>query len=70
MSSTTSNFKKRLRAFVRLDSNGFVVPGSLVLRINKPVHGRWFEVEPDQCCTTTTTTTAAPTTTTTTTTTV
>lgn len=69
MSVTNNNFKKRLKAFVRLDSNGFVVPGSLVLRINKPAHGRWFEVEPDQCCTTTSTTSTSTSTTTTTTTT-
>lgn len=62
MSTTNNNFKKRLKAFVRLDSNGFVVPGSLVMRLKAPVHGRWFEVEPDQCCTTTSSTTTTTTT--------
>jgi hypothetical protein len=59
-----------LKAYVRFDGTGRIVPGSLVLRRNKPKVGKWQEVAAYECCnpTTTTTTTAAPTTTTTTTT--
>jgi hypothetical protein len=63
------NSTKRLRAFVRLDKQGFVIPGSLIFRRNLPKQGRWFEIDADQCCPTTTTTTTTSTSTTTTTTT-
>ena len=62
--------KRDLKAYVRFDGSGRVVPGSLVLRRNKPKVGKWQEIVGYECCnptTTTTTTTAAPTTTTTTT---
>lgn len=61
--------KKDLKAFVRYDGMGRVIPGSLVLRRTAPKVGKWKEVPAYECCapTTTTTTTAAPTTTTTTT---
>jgi len=61
--------KRSLKAFVRFDGSGRVVPGSLVLRRNKPKVGNWQEITAYECCnpTTTTTTTATPTTTTTTT---
>ena len=61
--------RKDLKAFVRYDGSGRVVPGSLVLRRSMPKVGKWKEVDAYECCapTTTTTTTAAPTTTTTTT---
>lgn len=71
--------RKDLKAYVRYDGNGRVVPGSLILRRQKPKVGNWKEVAAYECCapttttttstssTTTTTTTAAPTTTTTTT---
>jgi hypothetical protein len=59
-----------LKAYVRFDGTGRIVPGSLVLRRNKPKVGKWQEVAAYECCnpTTTTTTTVAPTTSTTTTT--
>jgi len=41
---------KRLKAFVRFDGSGRVVPGSLVLRKNKPKVGRWQEVAGYECC--------------------
>lgn len=72
--------RKDLKAYVRYDGNGRVVPGSLILRRQKPKVGKWVEIPAYECCdpfttttttstssTTTTTTTAAPTTTTTTT---
>jgi hypothetical protein len=64
--------RKDLKAFVRYDGSGRVVPSSLVLRRKKPKVGNWVEIPTYLCCeptTTTTTTTVAPTTTTTTTTT-
>lgn len=46
---------KKLRAFVRLDSNGRVIQGSLILRKSKPKVGLWKEIESDYCCPSTTT---------------
>lgn len=51
---------RKLRAFVRYDGSGRVIPGSLVLRKRKPKVGRWQEITTYECCdevTTTTTTT-------------
>lgn len=63
---------KKLRAFVKYDKIGNVVPHSVVKRNHKPTEGNstWLEVPIDTCCyftTTTTTTTTSSTTTTTTT---
>ena len=61
--------KRDLKAYVRFDGTGRIVPGSLVLRRNEPKVGNWQEIQAYECCnpTTTTTTTVAPTTTTSTT---
>jgi hypothetical protein len=59
-----------LKAYVRFDGSGRIVPGSLILRRKMPKVGKWMEIPAYECCnelTTTTTTTVAPTTTTTTT---
>jgi hypothetical protein len=48
---------RRLRAFVRYDGSGRVIPGSMVLRKNKPKVGRWQEITTYECCNPTTTTT-------------
>jgi hypothetical protein len=42
----------RLRAFVKLDKLGQVVPGTLVLRYKPPQGGRglWIEIEANECC--------------------
>lgn len=71
--------RRFLKAYVRIDGSGRVVPSTLILRKNKPKVGKWTEVEAYECCNyvsttstttvveaTTSTTTAAPTTTTTT----
>lgn len=60
--------KRDLKAYVRFDGSGRVVPGSLVLRRKKPKVGKWQEIIGYECCNdvTTTTTTVVPTTTTTT----
>jgi hypothetical protein len=54
--------RKDLKAYVRFDGSGRVVPGSLVLRKKMPKVGKWIEVQAYECCayTTTTTTTVAP----------
>ena len=59
-----------LKAFVRFDGTGRIVPSSLILRRKKPKVGKWVEIPAYECCnpTTTTTTTGVPVTTTTTTT--
>jgi len=61
--------KRPLKAYVRFDGTGRIVPSSLILRRKIPKVGKWVEIPAYECCnpTTTTTTTAAPTTTTTTT---
>lgn len=62
-----ANYK--LRAFIRLDASGTIIPGSVVLRKSQPKYGRWQEITRNECCvpeTTTTTTTSTTTTTTTT----
>lgn len=64
-----ANNNNRLKAYVRFDGTGRVVPSSLILQRSKPKVGNWQEITAYECCnyTTTTTTTVAPTTTTTTT---
>jgi len=59
--------KRPLRAYVRFDGTGRIVPSSLILRRKKPKVGKWVEIPAYECCnpTTTTTTTGVPTTTTT-----
>jgi hypothetical protein len=61
----------KLKAFVRFDGTGRVIPGSLILQRSKPKVGDWHEIDATQCCgyvpTTTTTSTSTSTTTTTTT---
>lgn len=64
--------KRNNLAFVRVDNQGKVVPGSLVLRTTMPKNGRWIPSNADACCpiteliTTTTSTTSTTTTSTTT----
>lgn len=42
--------KRDLKAYVRFDGTGRIVPGSLVLRRTKPKNGKWKEIEGYQCC--------------------
>ena len=66
------NTNRPLKAYVRFDGTGRIVPSSLILRRKKPKVGKWVEIPAYECCnyvpstTTTTTTTEAPVTTTTT----
>ena len=62
--------KRPLKAYVRFDGTGRIVPSSLILRRKMPKVGKWVEIPAYECCnptTTTSTTTPTPTTTTTTT---
>lgn len=62
-----------LKAYVRFDGTGRIVPSSLILRRKIPKVGKWVEIPAYECCnptTTTTTTSVTPTTTTSSTTTV
>ena len=64
-----SNNNNKLKAFVRFDGSGRIVPSSLIVQAFKPKVGNYKEIDAKECCnyTTTTTTTAVPTTTTSTT---
>lgn len=55
--------KRPLKAYVRYDGNGRIIPGSLILSRIKPKNGGYVQTPGYECCndtTTTTTTTAAP----------
>lgn len=65
----TSN-NRPLKAFVRFDGTGRIVPSSLILRRKKPKVGKWVEIPANECCNfvpSTTTTSSTSTTSTTTT---
>jgi hypothetical protein len=67
-----SNNNNKLKAFVRFDGSGRIIPSSLIVQAFKPKVGNYQEIDAKECCnyvapTTTSTTTAAPTTTTSTT---
>ena len=59
-----NNNNNKLKAFVRFDGSGRVIPSSLILQKSKPKVGNWKEINATECCngapTTTTTTTADP----------
>jgi hypothetical protein len=42
--------RKKLKAYVRFDGSGRVVPGSMVLRQSTPKVGRWQEIIANECC--------------------
>lgn len=54
--------RKDLKAFVRYDGSGRVIPGSLILQRSKPKVGDWKQIDANECCnpTTTSTTTTTP----------
>ena len=45
--------KRDLKAYSRFDGTGRIVPGSTVLRRQKPKVGNWKEVQAYECCNTT-----------------
>jgi hypothetical protein len=56
----------KLKAFVRVDGTGKVIPGGPIFQAQKPKVGKWREINVKECCnyvptTTTTTTAGAPT---------
>jgi len=53
--------KRPLKAYVRFDGTGRIVPSSLILRRKKPKVGKWMEIPAYECCNPTTTTTTTPT---------
>lgn len=42
--------KKDLKAFVRYDGTGRIIPGSLILQRNKPKVGNWQQTTAYECC--------------------
>ena len=42
--------KRDLKSYARFDGTGRIIPGSLVLRRNKPKVGNWKEVPAYECC--------------------
>lgn len=42
--------KRDLKAYARFDGTGRIVPGSLVLRRQKPKVGKWIETQTYECC--------------------
>ena len=40
----------RLKAYVRFDGTGRVIPGSLILQRFKPKVGNWKEIPASECC--------------------
>ena len=42
--------KRDLKAYARFDGTGRIIPGSLVLRRNKPKVGNWKEIQTYECC--------------------
>lgn len=54
--------KRPLKAYVRFDGTGRIVPSSLILRRKKPKVGKWVEIPAYECCEPTTSTTTSSTT--------
>ena len=42
--------KRDLKAFVRFDGTGRVIPGSLILQRSKPKVGNWQQIDAYECC--------------------
>lgn len=53
-----ATINRLLKAFVRFDGTGRIIPGSLIRRRKMPKTGRWMEIQPYLCCTTSTSTTS------------
>jgi hypothetical protein len=41
---------QKLKAFVRYDGSGRIIPSSLILRKNKPKVGNWVQIQAYECC--------------------
>ena len=42
--------KRDLKAFVRFDGSGDIVPSSVILARKMPKVGRWTEIDAYECC--------------------
>lgn len=42
--------RKDLKAFVRYDRSGRIIPGSLILQRSKPKVGDWQQIDTYECC--------------------
>jgi len=42
--------KRTLKAYVRFDGTGKIIPGSLILQRSKPKVGNWKEILAYECC--------------------
>lgn len=42
--------RKDLKAFVRYDGSGRIIPGSLILQRSKPKVGDWKQIDAYECC--------------------
>lgn len=51
--------QNKLKAFVRFDGSGRVIPSSLILQKSKPKVGNWKEINATECCNGTPTTTTS-----------
>ena len=40
----------KLKAYVRYDGTGRIIPGSLILNRFKPTVGKWQEIDANECC--------------------
>jgi hypothetical protein len=40
----------KLKAYVRFDGSGRIVPSSIILQRNKPTVGNWKEIDANECC--------------------
>jgi hypothetical protein len=47
---SVSNTYKNLRAFIRIDAHGIIIPGSVQFRKAMPLQGVWKELILSQCC--------------------
>lgn len=54
----------RLKAFVKVDRSGNLVPSVLIYRERQPKRGNWIALDANVCCPSTTTSTTTTTTTT------
>jgi len=45
-----SNNNGKLKAFVRFDGTGRIVPSSLIVQAFKPAVGNWQEIDANECC--------------------
>jgi hypothetical protein len=45
-----ANSNNQLKAYVRFDGTGRVIPGSLILQRFKPKVGNWQEINANECC--------------------